>query len=251
MFDSVLGRGSAPRSRFGTGALISVCAHVALVGAAVWLSSGASSEKKDEAVVTFFAAPPPPPPPPPAKGGGSVAKVEPKVEKKKPARKPDVIVQPKEIPQEKPAEAEPEANPEPAAEDEPEGVEGGVEGGVPGGVVGGVVGGTLGGQVGGQGSGAEVLPFGEGMTRPVQVEGRDPVYTREALEARVEGLMIVKCVISLEGKLERCRVIKPLPHMEKAVLEALATKRYTPVTFQGRPVTVDYVFNIRLVMPGR
>jgi protein TonB len=251
MFDSVLGRGSAPRSRFGTGAIVSVCAHVALVGVALWLSSGRAVETKEETIVKFFAAPAPPPPPPAAKGASSTPKVEPKVEKKKPVRKPDVIVQPKEIPREKPAEAEPEASPEPAVEDEPEGVEGGVEGGVPGGVVGGVVGGTLGGQVGAQGSGSEVLPFGEGMSRPVQIEGRDPVYTREALEARVEGLMIVKCVISVEGKLERCRVIKPLPHMEKAVLEALATKRFSPVTFQGRPVSVDYVFNIRLVMPSR
>jgi protein TonB len=89
------------------------------------------------------------------------------------------------------------------------------------------------------------------MTRPVQVEGRDPVYTREALEARIQGLMIVKCVITIEGRLENCRIIKPLPHMEKAVLDALSTRRYKPVTYQGRPVAVDYVFNIKLVMPNR
>jgi protein TonB len=37
--------------------------------------------------------------------------------------------------------------------------------------------------------------------------------------------------------------------MEKAVLEALASQKFKPVTFQGRPVSVDYVFNIRLVLP--
>ncbi|MHB8879856.1 MAG: energy transducer TonB [Myxococcaceae bacterium] len=135
------------------------------------------------------------------------------------------------------------------AEDEPEGVEGGVEGGVPGGVLGGVLGGTLGGQVGG--TGTEILPFGEGMERPTVLEARPPSYTREALEAHVEGLMLVKCVITVEGRLEKCRIVKPLPHMEKAVLEALATYRYTPVTFQGRPVAVEYVIPIRLVMPKR
>jgi protein TonB len=61
--------------------------------------------------------------------------------------------------------------------------------------------------------------------------------------------MIVKCVITTEGKLERCRVIKPLPHMEQAVLDALYASRYKPVTFQGRPVTVDFVFNLRLQLP--
>jgi protein TonB len=63
--------------------------------------------------------------------------------------------------------------------------------------------------------------------------------------------MIVKCVITTEGKLENCRIIKPLPHMEQAVLDSLYSRRYTPVTFQGRPVSVDYVFNIRLKIPNR
>jgi protein TonB len=69
------------------------------------------------------------------------------------------------------------------------------------------------------------------------------------MEARVQGLMIVKCVITTEGKVERCRIIKPLPHMEQAVLDSLYAQRYQPVTFQGRPVQVDYTFNIRLSLP--
>ena len=77
-------------------------------------------------------------------------------------------------------------------------------------------------------AGTEVLPFGEGMTRPeLHRRAAAPSTRREALEARVEGVMLVKCVITTEGKLDNCRIIKPLPHMEKAVLEALATRRYT------------------------
>jgi len=87
------------------------------------------------------------------------------------------------------------------------------------------------------------------MNRPSKIAGRDPTYSREALAARVEGLAIVKCVIKTDGSLENCRMIKSLPHMEKEILAALATHRYTPVTFQGRAVSVDYVFNIRLKMP--
>ena len=61
------------------------------------------------------------------------------------------------------------------------------------------------------------------MNRPPErTEGRSaPQYTREALEARVQGLMIVKCVVQLSGKLENCRIIKPLPHMDEIM--AIAT----------------------------
>ena len=47
--------------------------------------------------------------------------------------------------------------------------------------------------------------------------------------------MIVKCVITTEGRVESCRIIKPLPHMEQAVLVWLQSSKYKPVTFQGQP----------------
>jgi protein TonB len=94
-----------------------------------------------------------------------------------------------------------------------------------------------------------VLPFGEGMTHPVLLSKRDPVYTSEAIAAHEEGTMLLKCVITQEGTLERCRIIKGLPHMNSAVLSALSTWKYAPVTFQGHPVSIEYVIQVKLVAP--
>ncbi len=228
MFDSVLGHGTVPKSRFGTGAVVSVLLHVALLAMAVYLSTRpARSQEKDISVVLKVAPPPPPPPPPPASH---------KEQHKTP--KKNQLVQPKEIPTEKPAEAEPSKD-----DDDSGGVEGGVEGGVKGGVVGGVLGGTLGG------TGTGTVAFGEGMTRPVLISGPGgtpyPQYTPQAREAGVEGLMIVKCTITAQGAVTSCQIIKPVPHLETAVLEWLAGAKYSPVTFQGRPQQVSYTFNFR------
>ncbi|WPB80716.1 TonB family protein [Archangium violaceum] len=95
------------------------------------------------------------------------------------------------------------------------------------------------------------VPFQEGMPRPVEVKGKDIVYTREALQARVEGTMVVKCTITKKGEVENCRVIKGLPHMNEAVVQSLQARTYKPIQLQGKPVAVDYVFNIRLVAPRR
>ena len=245
MFDSVRHRGNIPGRRFGAGAVITVLVHVGLLAVVVWLSTRAPEEKELEPEVKFFAAqPPPPPPPPPPAGGSSKPKTEKKIEKKP---KKNEIVQPKEIPQDKPKEAEPE--PESEKEAVEGGQVGGVEGGVAGGVVGGQIGGVIGGTIGGT-LGADVLAFGEGMTRPTPLPGNEaPQYTREAREARIEGVMLLKCIITTEGTLRNCRVIKPLPHMEKAVLEVMATWKFTPVMYQGRAVSVEYVIPVRLVMP--
>ncbi len=97
----------------------------------------------------------------------------------------------------------------------------------------------------------DVVPFGEGMTRPRLISPGKPVsYSREALEARVEGTMIVKCTITIEGTVERCSVLKTLPFLEDAVLESLYSSRYAPVTYQGKPVAVGYTFNVKLVPPS-
>ncbi|AKJ05446.1 serine/threonine-protein kinase [Archangium gephyra] len=95
------------------------------------------------------------------------------------------------------------------------------------------------------------VPFQEGMPRPVELRGKDIVYTREALAARVEGTMVVKCTITQKGQVENCRVIKGLPHMNEAVVQSLQSRTYKPILLQGKAVAVDYVFNIRLVAPRR
>ncbi len=257
MFDAVLNQAKTSQSRFGTGALFSVTLHAGVIALILWASTSrpAVRNPKDLAVKfmmpSLAATPPPPPPPPP------LASATPKTQRTehKIVRKHDTIVQPKEIPKEKPPEADPEPeHHDTKNEDQADqggvagGVPGGVAGGTPGGAIGGVLGGVPGGQLGGH-LGGGVLPFGEGMTRPEQTSGEPPRYTREALAAQIQGTMLVKCVITIEGKLQNCRVVKALPHMDKAVLDALSTWRYKPVRYQGKPVAVDYLIQIRLVIP--
>ncbi|MCC6559155.1 MAG: energy transducer TonB, partial [Polyangiaceae bacterium] len=92
------------------------------------------------------------------------------------------------------------------------------------------------------------LPVSASMQRPTLISGPQPQYTREALAARVEGTVIAKCVITTEGRLRGCRIIKGLPHMEAAVLEALSQQRYTPVLFSGRPINVEYVLSFKMTL---
>lgn len=99
------------------------------------------------------------------------------------------------------------------------------------------------------GTGTDVLPFGMGMTPPSMVGGPDITYTEEARIAGVEGVMIAKCVITEEGRVRNCRIIKGLPHMDESVIDALEARRYRPVMFQGKATTVSYVFTLRLKLP--
>lgn len=86
-------------------------------------------------------------------------------------------------------------------------------------------------------------------TAPVRLSGSEPVYTPEALAARVEGDAQVKCTVTEEGKLVDCTILRSVPFMDRAVLEALASWRFSPATRRGRAVAMEQVFTVRLALP--
>ncbi|HET8540636.1 MAG TPA: TonB family protein [Anaeromyxobacter sp.] len=233
MFDSVLRRETLPKRRYGAGTFLGLVVYAAVAAFAFWAQANVRQHDKQDVAVTFVKPPPPPPPPPPAP-----AAVRPKV--KTPTQQQTVlsqaIVAPTVIPDEKPPESEPVDTGN--VHGEGDGVEGGEVGGVPGGIVGGVVDAT------------DVrMEFDERMSPPEKLGGPDPKYTEKALEREVQGTMIVRCVVTTEGKVFGCRVLKSLPFMDRAVIDALERRRYRPATLGGRPVEVNYNFKITLRLP--
>jgi protein TonB len=83
------------------------------------------------------------------------------------------------------------------------------------------------------------------MKRPTRLSGREPQLTPEAREARVQGTALVRCTVTPEGAVTRCRVLNRLQGMEGELLDALSTWKVTPVVLDGQPVAVDYTFNFR------
>ena len=93
------------------------------------------------------------------------------------------------------------------------------------------------------------VEFTDAMTAPTVLSGPDPEYTEDAIDRGVQGLMVVRCVVAVEGRVHDCKVLKSLPFMDSPVLEALAQRRYKPAMLAGKPVDVYYTFNIRLKLP--
>ncbi|WNG14069.1 energy transducer TonB [Cystobacter fuscus] len=89
--------------------------------------------------------------------------------------------------------------------------------------------------------------------RPTSLEllSGDPVrYTPEAIAARVEGLAIARCTITQEGRVEHCRIIKSLPHLDEAIIRALESRRYRPVLWDGKPLRLsNFALNVWLKLP--
>jgi protein TonB len=166
--------------------------------------------------------PPPPPPPPPAPKSA----VQPKVIPKPVVQDPSRFVAPVEVPE--------QIKPE-------EGLDLGVEGGVPGGVEGGVPGGVVGGVVGGLPDAPppmQAVRVGGQIKEPKKLKNITPVYPDIAKQARVQGVVILECTISPQGKVTDVKVLRGIPLLDAAAIEAVKQWVYTPTLLNGVPVPV-------------
>jgi protein TonB len=68
--------------------------------------------------------------------------------------------------------------------------------------------------------------------------------TPAAIDHGVHGQMLVTCVITTLGRVERCRVVKGLPQLDNEVVKSLEARRYRPAMRDGRPIEIDYNFKL-------
>ena len=248
MFDAVLGHEQA-RRKVGTGAILSVVFHAGVLTGALWLSARAVAPhitRGDPTIIWHFPGP---------HGGARASNAAPAAQAMNTAPKHPItkhiipsapVLTPPAAPDVAPASTVPE--PTVGAAVGPDGSAGtghctgpncstgdGDSDGPPG-------------KVGG-GGGVYDVPYEASMSPLILLSSVPFAVPAEAREARVQGSMILNCRLDTAGTVSDCRVIKPLPFMEQAVINGLMQRRYAPVTFQGKPVTVRYIFNVKVVAP--
>ncbi len=135
------------------------------------------------------------------------------------------------------------------------GVVGGVEGGVSGGVQGGVEGGVAGGVPGGV-AGAQDLKKFEGdaaravgdIQPPKLIKQVDPIYPTEASKAGVEGIVILEAKADEQGNVIDARILRSIPALDKAAMDAVKQWKYEPLVIDGKPHKVLFTVTVRFAL---
>jgi protein TonB len=127
---------------------------------------------------------------------------------------------------------------------------GGVEGGVVGGVEGGVPGGVVGGVVGGLPDAppppvAKPVRVGGDVREPRKVVDVAPEYPELAVTARVQGFVIIEATIDARGRVVNATVLRGVPILEEAALEAVRKWVYTPTLLDGVPTPIIMTVTVR------
>jgi periplasmic protein TonB len=214
------------------------------------LAANRPPEEEPTVDVSFHEPPPsapaPAPPPPAAAATPSPPKV------KTPRRPTPELTEPKRIPDQPLPEAEPSqaADPGPPGPSE-QGSPTGVEGGTPGGT--------------GTGPPSPVPPappaprprsvpqnLPDGAI-PAEPDGSNatPEFPEAARAKGVEGLVILKIVVSETGAVKDVQVMKGEEPFVAAALAAVKTWRYRPASFQGAPIAVFKIVKVPFKLSGR
>lgn len=76
-----------------------------------------------------------------------------------------------------------------------------------------------------------------------------PVYPSVAKMVKVQGVVIIEAIIGVEGNVENARVIRSIPLLDEAALDAVRSWAYTPTLLNGRPtpaiMTVTVQFKLQ------
>jgi len=126
------------------------------------------------------------------------------------------------------------------------GIEGGVDYGAGGDIPANMVGDMLYRLVGDP-VGPVVRAMGD-IQPPRLVRRVEPAYPEIARQARIEGVVILEATTDVYGRVVGVRVLRSIPLLDAAAVEAVRQWVYEPLVVNGRPRPVTFTVTVRFVL---
>ena len=82
------------------------------------------------------------------------------------------------------------------------------------------------------------MRVGGQIKAPSKLNNVPPVYPPMAKQARVEGTVILEATISPQGRVTDVKVLRGIPLLDHAAIDAVRQWSYSPTLLNGTPVPV-------------
>jgi TonB family protein len=90
---------------------------------------------------------------------------------------------------------------------------------------------------------------GPGITLPKVRREVKPAYSSEALAARIEGIVMVQCVVEPDGTVSHATVLRPLEEsLDREAIKAARAWRFQPGLRNGSPVPVRVILELKFAL---
>jgi protein TonB len=83
---------------------------------------------------------------------------------------------------------------------------------------------------------------------PQQLRKINPVYPPIAQSARVQGVVILEATIGTDGKVKDVKVLRSIPLLDQAAIDAVRQWEYTPTMLNNVPVPVIMTVTVQFTL---
>jgi TonB family protein len=87
-----------------------------------------------------------------------------------------------------------------------------------------------------------------GMTPPTKTVDVAPTYPAIAQSARIEGVVILEAVIDAQGRVQSATVLRSIPLLDQAALDAVRQWRFTAARLNGEAVPVVMTVTVNFTL---
>ena len=89
---------------------------------------------------------------------------------------------------------------------------------------------------------------GGNIKTPTKVKDVKPVYPPIAQSARVQGVVIIEATIGPDGRVKDAKVLRSIPLLDQAALDAVKQWQFTPTLLNGVPVPVIMTVTVNFTL---
>ena len=90
-----------------------------------------------------------------------------------------------------------------------------------------------------------------GMKAPVKIADVPPIYPALSRNAHIQGVVILEAVLDAKGRVESVRVLRSVPTLDQAAVDAVQQWRFTPALLNGQPVPVVMTVTVNFTLQDR
>lgn len=92
------------------------------------------------------------------------------------------------------------------------------------------------------------IRVGGNVKPPTKIKNVNPVYPPDAMTQRVQGVIIIEARIEPDGTVGHARILRSIPMLDEAALEAVRQWEFTPTLLNGNPVPVIMTVTVNFTM---
>ncbi len=98
------------------------------------------------------------------------------------------------------------------------------------------------------GAAARRVRVGGSVRPPTKVVDVRPVYPEEARAAKIQGVVILEAVLGEDGAVIDTKILRSIPELDQAAIDAVSQWKYEPTLLNGEPVELEMTVTINFTL---